>query len=99
MGYPEGTSEQTFNDDGQEVSFEAMIRRSTTNPFPDKVRITDDPFRGYSASARPRARHNISDVYYKFSLSLKPDATDVPGSVEITFALNQPSETLLDYRA
>ena len=47
--------------------------------------------------ARERAT-NISDVHYKVSLSLKPHATDVPGSVEITFALKQPSETLLDYR-
>ena len=47
--------------------------------------------------ARERAA-NISDVYYKLSLSLKPPATDVPGSVEIRFALRQPSETLLDYR-
>jgi len=43
--------------------------------------------------ARERAA-NISDVYYKLWLSLKPHATDVPGSVEITFALKQPSETL-----
>jgi aminopeptidase N len=41
---------------------------------------------------------NVSDVHYKISLSLKPHATDVPGSVEITFALRQPGETLLDYR-
>lgn len=47
--------------------------------------------------ARERAA-NISDVRYKLSLSLKPHATDVPGSVEITFSLKQPSETLLDYR-
>jgi len=47
--------------------------------------------------ARERAA-NISDVSYKISLSLKPHATDVPGSVEIKFALRQPSETLLDYR-
>jgi aminopeptidase N len=47
--------------------------------------------------ARERAA-NISDVHYKLSLSLNPHATDVPGSVEITFALKQPSETLLDYR-
>ena len=47
--------------------------------------------------ARERAT-NISDVHYKVSLSMKPHATDVPGSVEITFALKQPSETLLDYR-
>lgn len=47
--------------------------------------------------ARDRAA-NISDVHYKLSLSLKAHATDVPGSVEITFALREPSETLLDYR-
>jgi aminopeptidase N len=47
--------------------------------------------------ARERAT-NISDVHYKLSLSLKPHATDVPGSVEITFTLKQPAETLLDYR-
>lgn len=47
--------------------------------------------------ARERAA-NISDVHYKLSLSLKPHATEVPGSIEITFALRQPSETLLDYR-
>ena len=47
--------------------------------------------------ARERAA-NISDVHYKISLSLKPRATDVPGSVEITFTLQQSSETLLDYR-
>jgi len=47
--------------------------------------------------ARERAA-NISDVYYQLLLSLKPHAIDVPGSVEIMFALKQPSETLLDYR-
>lgn len=47
--------------------------------------------------ARERAA-TISDVHYKLSLSLKPHATDVPGSVEITFTLTQPNETLLDYR-
>ena len=47
--------------------------------------------------ARERAA-NISDVHYKLSLTLTPHATDVPGGVEITFALKQPSETLLDYR-
>lgn len=47
--------------------------------------------------ARERAA-NISDVHYKLSLTLTPHATDVPGSVEITFSLKQPSETLLDYR-
>jgi aminopeptidase N len=47
--------------------------------------------------ARERAA-NISDVHYKLSLSLTPHATDVPGSVAITFTLKQPSETLLDYR-
>lgn len=47
--------------------------------------------------ARERAA-NISDVHYKLSLSLQPHATDVPGSVEITFTLGQPGETLLDYR-
>src|SRR5512146_1419191 len=47
--------------------------------------------------ARERAA-NVSDVRYKLSLSLKPHATDVPGSVVITFWLKQPGETLLDYR-
>ncbi|MDT8067680.1 MAG: M1 family aminopeptidase [Terriglobia bacterium] len=47
--------------------------------------------------ARERAA-NVSDVHYKLSLSLAPHATDVPGSVEITFTLKQPGETLLDYR-
>jgi aminopeptidase N len=47
--------------------------------------------------ARERAA-NISNVHYKLSLSLKPHATDVPGSVAITFTLKQPTETLLDYR-
>jgi hypothetical protein len=47
--------------------------------------------------ARERAA-DIAGVRYKLSLSLKPHATDVPGSVEITFVLKQPSETLLDYR-
>ena len=47
--------------------------------------------------ARERAA-NISEVHYKLSLSLKPHATAVPGSVEITFSLKQPTQTLLDYR-
>jgi aminopeptidase N len=41
---------------------------------------------------------NVSDVHYKLSLSVKPHATDVPGSVAVTFTLKQPGETLLDYR-
>ena len=41
---------------------------------------------------------NISDVHYKLSLTLTPHATDVPGTVEITFALERPTETLLNYR-
>ncbi len=47
--------------------------------------------------ARERAA-NVSDVHYRLSLQLKPHATAVPGSVEITFSLKKPSETLLDYR-
>lgn len=47
--------------------------------------------------ARERAA-NISEVHYKLSLSLKAHATDVPGSINISFALKQPGETLLDYR-
>lgn len=46
--------------------------------------------------ARQRAV-NISDVHYKLWLSLSSHATDIPGSIEITFALKQPSETLIDY--
>ncbi|MGH9522749.1 MAG: M1 family metallopeptidase [Terriglobales bacterium] len=47
--------------------------------------------------ARERAA-NISDVHYKLSLQLTPHATDVPGTVEMTFTLKRPTVTLVDYR-
>jgi aminopeptidase N len=47
--------------------------------------------------ARERAA-NISDVRYKLSFTLTPKSPDVPGTVEITFALKNAQETLLDYR-
>jgi aminopeptidase N len=47
--------------------------------------------------ARDRAA-NISDVRYKLSLTLAPRTSDVPGAVEITFALKNATDTLLDYR-
>ncbi|HEY5163871.1 MAG TPA: peptidase M1, partial [Terriglobales bacterium] len=47
--------------------------------------------------ARERAA-NISDVRYKLSFQLAPKTPDVPGTVEVTFALKNAQDTLLDYR-
>src|SRR5215472_18896713 len=75
----------------------AMIRRLLVLLLFSAVALAQVPEGIPRQLARERAA-NISDVYYRLSLSLKPHATDVSGSVEITFALRQPSETLLDYR-
>jgi aminopeptidase N len=47
--------------------------------------------------ARDRAA-NISDVRYRLSFQLAPKTPEVPGTVQITFALQEAKDTLLDYR-
>jgi aminopeptidase N len=75
----------------------AMIRRRLVLLLFTSAALAQVPEGIPRQLARERAA-NISDVYYKVSLSLKAHAPEVPGSVEITFALRQPRETLLDYR-